>query len=300
MAESLFEELKRYVHWSAVDEEALRALHATAAPRFGEIAETFYDAILNHEEARRALTGGETQVGHLKVTLRAWMDRLLLGPWDEDYFEARARIGRRPRPDRPAPALHVRRDERDPARAESGHRRHLPSRRRRARARACGGGENPRPRAGDHAAHVPRGSPRAGGQVGAPQHLRTARRLDRPRSPQPSRRDRELRVHPPRTRRARRARRQAPRSHQRAALDRQRDHHEPARHHPEPTGRASAGPARAAHRERGGFRPAPGGPHAHHRVPRGAGDRRRTRWPAPGVREPDRRMRSRRRYRQAP
>jgi signal transduction histidine kinase len=95
MAETLLDELKRYVHWTGEDEEALRALHAAAAPRFEEIASVFYDTILQHEEARRSLTGGETQVGHLKVTLCAWMDRLLLGPWDEDYFEARARIGRR-------------------------------------------------------------------------------------------------------------------------------------------------------------------------------------------------------------
>ncbi len=95
MAESLFEELKRYVRWTKDDEEALRALHATASRRFGDISKVFYDTILAHEEARRALTGGESQVGHLKVTLCAWMDRLLLGPWDEEYFQARALIGRR-------------------------------------------------------------------------------------------------------------------------------------------------------------------------------------------------------------
>ena len=40
------------------------------------------------------LAGGERQVGQLKVTLVAWMDQLLRGPWDEDYFELRCRIGR--------------------------------------------------------------------------------------------------------------------------------------------------------------------------------------------------------------
>ena len=94
MDETLFEELKRYVGWSARDEEALRALHAPAAPRFPAIAEVFYATILGHEEAKKSLTGGESQVGHLKITLQAWMDRLLSGPWDEAYFESRARIGR--------------------------------------------------------------------------------------------------------------------------------------------------------------------------------------------------------------
>lgn len=94
MEETLFEELKRYVNWSASDEEALRTLHPLAAPHFAEIARVFYDTILTHEGARQSLTGGETQVGHLRVTLQQWMDRLLSGPWDEAYYEARCRIGR--------------------------------------------------------------------------------------------------------------------------------------------------------------------------------------------------------------
>ncbi len=93
MPETLFEELKRYVRWSGEDEQALRALHGPAAPRFAAIAEVFYATILGHEGARQSLTGGEGQVGHLKITLQQWLDRLLSGPWDEGYFESRARIG---------------------------------------------------------------------------------------------------------------------------------------------------------------------------------------------------------------
>src|SRR5262249_17947775 len=48
----------------------------------------------DHAEARKALVGGESQVGQLKVTLKQWMDSLLTGPWDEAYYERRARIGR--------------------------------------------------------------------------------------------------------------------------------------------------------------------------------------------------------------
>ena len=94
MDETLFEELKRYVGWTAADEEALRALHAPAAPRFQAIAEVFYATILGHDEAKKSLKGGESIVGHLKVTLQRWMDELLRGPWDEAYFLNRARIGR--------------------------------------------------------------------------------------------------------------------------------------------------------------------------------------------------------------
>jgi signal transduction histidine kinase len=92
--ESLFDELKRYVAFGAGDESALRALHPFAAPAFPRIAEAFYERILAHEEARRALEGGESQVGRLKVTLVSWMHKLFQGPWDEEYFELRCRIGR--------------------------------------------------------------------------------------------------------------------------------------------------------------------------------------------------------------
>jgi two-component system, NtrC family, sensor histidine kinase HydH len=92
--ESLFEELKRYVGFGLQDEQALRAMHPVFAPEFPRIAEVFYDRILAHEEARRVLEGGESQVGRLKVTLVAWMERLFEGPWDEAYFDLRCRIGR--------------------------------------------------------------------------------------------------------------------------------------------------------------------------------------------------------------
>ncbi len=64
------------------------------APEFPRIAEVFYERILAHEEARRALQGGESTVGRLKITLVAWMDKLFQGPWDEEYYELRCRIGR--------------------------------------------------------------------------------------------------------------------------------------------------------------------------------------------------------------
>jgi signal transduction histidine kinase len=95
MAETILEELKRYVGFGPADEACLRALRPIAEPEFQRISEVFYDRILAHEGARKALEGGESQVGHLRHTLVGWMDELLRGPWDEAYFERRARIGRK-------------------------------------------------------------------------------------------------------------------------------------------------------------------------------------------------------------
>ncbi len=94
MPESVFEELKRYVRFGDADEQALRALHEAAAPRLGAVADAFYERILEHEGARKALSGGETQAGHLKVTLAAWLESLLSGPWDRAYWQRRQAIGR--------------------------------------------------------------------------------------------------------------------------------------------------------------------------------------------------------------
>ncbi len=94
MAETLLEELRRYVGWGSEDERALRALHGPAQPHFRAITEVFYDTILRHDEARASLVGGESQVSHLKVTLQHWLDSLLRGPWDQAYLDSRCRIGR--------------------------------------------------------------------------------------------------------------------------------------------------------------------------------------------------------------
>lgn len=86
-------EVLEYVGFGADDEAALRALHPHASPDFTNISEHFYEQLSNHSKAKSVFSGPE-QVQRLKVTLVDWLDRLLSGPWDDDYFAARARIGR--------------------------------------------------------------------------------------------------------------------------------------------------------------------------------------------------------------
>lgn len=95
MPETLFNELKRYVGFGPADEEALRSLHPVARPHFVRFSDVFYHRILQHEAARMALTEGESMVGRLRLKLVEWMDKLLTGPWDQEYYELRARIGRK-------------------------------------------------------------------------------------------------------------------------------------------------------------------------------------------------------------
>lgn len=90
---AIFDEIKRYVRFGPDDEAALRALYPHARPLFGAIADAFH-ARLSEFEGARAVFGGPEQAERHKLTLRDWLNRLLAGPWDDDYFEKRARIGR--------------------------------------------------------------------------------------------------------------------------------------------------------------------------------------------------------------
>jgi PAS domain S-box-containing protein len=92
-SETPFEEMKRYVRFTAEDERLLADFRPHAAPHFVAIAAEFYDRIREHEEAH-AVFKDERQVERLHKSLVRWLDRVLSGPWDEAYFEQTANIGR--------------------------------------------------------------------------------------------------------------------------------------------------------------------------------------------------------------
>ncbi len=88
-----FEELKRYMEFTQEDSRNLTILAPRARPRFPHICEVFYERIEATPGARRILSGPD-QVKRLKETLLVWMERLVSGPHDEEYFLLRSRIGR--------------------------------------------------------------------------------------------------------------------------------------------------------------------------------------------------------------
>lgn len=92
-SKTFLSEMKRYVRFGPDDEAALRALVRHALPQFGRITDEFYERLREHEDAWRVLSGPE-QIARLKTSLRDWLELLLTGPWDEAYYERRARIGR--------------------------------------------------------------------------------------------------------------------------------------------------------------------------------------------------------------
>lgn len=91
---TFFERLKDYVRFEPADSALLLAFLPDVQPHFKPIIDDFYDAILTHEDASKAITGGDEQVQRLKATLMNWLAELVQGPHDEAYFTKRARIGR--------------------------------------------------------------------------------------------------------------------------------------------------------------------------------------------------------------
>jgi two-component system, NtrC family, sensor histidine kinase HydH len=94
VASTFFDSLKRYIGFTAATSATLARLHPIAQPHFAAIVDDFYAAIEADPDARAAIAGGAPQIARLKETLVRWLDRLLLGPHDQGYFELRARIGR--------------------------------------------------------------------------------------------------------------------------------------------------------------------------------------------------------------
>lgn len=93
MAETRFEELKRYVRFCDADARALVAFRPIAAPHFVRIAREFYERIREHEDAHAVFTG-EEQIERLQRSMVIWMERILSGTYGEAYFAETLKIGR--------------------------------------------------------------------------------------------------------------------------------------------------------------------------------------------------------------
>lgn len=90
-----YQELQRYVGWTAEDAQRVQSLGPLLAPHFGPLIDDFYAEIERHPDAQRVITGGEVQISRLKRTLQLWLAELFSGRYDRDYVERRWRVGLR-------------------------------------------------------------------------------------------------------------------------------------------------------------------------------------------------------------
>lgn len=93
--EPLFAQMKRHVGFGPDAERTVHELAPAVRPGFPAIVEAFYRSLESEPSAQRILRGDGAVVARLHTTLLGWLNQLVTGPWDEAYFEWRARIGRR-------------------------------------------------------------------------------------------------------------------------------------------------------------------------------------------------------------
>lgn len=93
MPEELFDEMKRYVGFSPEDAASLASLKPLAEPQFARMARDFYEHFQEHEDAR-AVFVDEAQISRLRLSLEAWLARILGGPYDVSYHAQTSQIGR--------------------------------------------------------------------------------------------------------------------------------------------------------------------------------------------------------------
>ena len=88
-----YQELQRYVGWTAEDADRVRAIGPLVAPLFARLVDDFYDEIKQHPDAVKVITGGEAQIARLKKTLIGWLEELVSGNYDRAYVERRWAVG---------------------------------------------------------------------------------------------------------------------------------------------------------------------------------------------------------------
>lgn len=87
--------MQRYLGWNEEDARRVAMLGPLVAPHADDLIADFYAEIRRHPEAMKVITGGSEQVARLSRTLRAWMDDLLSGPYDDAYMARRWQVGYR-------------------------------------------------------------------------------------------------------------------------------------------------------------------------------------------------------------
>jgi signal transduction histidine kinase len=90
-----YQDLQRYVGWTAEDAARVSAIADRFEPLLPQLVEDFYAEIERHAAARAVITGGAEQINRLKQTLIQWLRELLSGCYDARYVERRWRVGYR-------------------------------------------------------------------------------------------------------------------------------------------------------------------------------------------------------------
>lgn len=90
---ALFHDLQRYVGWCEEDPQHLVQAGKVIQPYIADLVDDFYRQLQQHENAAKVITGGQTQIDRLKLTLQEWIRQLFSGKYDDEFIKRRWRVG---------------------------------------------------------------------------------------------------------------------------------------------------------------------------------------------------------------
>jgi len=88
-----FQELQAWVGWTEASARRVAATATLLEPHLHAIVGEVHDEILRHPNARKVITGGQTQINSLIETLIQWLREVLGGCYDQEYVARRWRTG---------------------------------------------------------------------------------------------------------------------------------------------------------------------------------------------------------------
>ncbi len=91
---AIFEAIKQFVGFDETDAANLAALRKLVEPQLPRVLDRFYREVQAHAGTRAVLTGGPAQIENLKRSLLEWLQELISGPYDAEYWRERACVGR--------------------------------------------------------------------------------------------------------------------------------------------------------------------------------------------------------------
>lgn len=88
-----YDEMKSWIDFEAQDQALLRALWSHVRPHRDALADRYYERLFAYPSGAD-LVQDEEQAGRVKGMLRSWVEEMLCGPWDLEYYERRGAAGR--------------------------------------------------------------------------------------------------------------------------------------------------------------------------------------------------------------
>ncbi|MDD2774856.1 MAG: protoglobin domain-containing protein [Gallionella sp.] len=86
-------ERKRFVNFTEVDAQALKALYPLIQKHSDTIVDPFYEKLLHHAELKQVIERANSSIERLKITQKRYLLEMFEGEYGDAYFERRLKVG---------------------------------------------------------------------------------------------------------------------------------------------------------------------------------------------------------------